>query len=636
MPDAPSSHIESKAVKHVTDFVTLSENYNERQHELFVKLDKLYALRDDQKDIEPWLSDLQITGAFEFVERPFSALIANTPSFELVDRSKDAPKVELEPEVVDPVELGGDGVTVLKEALVIPWKEIYEQDLETMWKVRKMKQFTRKLCKGGLIYGTYGTEVVKNFVTRKDFKKLLEENPDGAEMAMVEEITPDVVLMEPFDIIVSPFAEDPDDAIERFGGYGVVRNYTTLRDLDEDVYFNLDDVEMILSDSGNIPKGDDKQQKQQRVSNNSSGQGGDKTFELIEMWTYFEDEDGNDKLMIIGVADRRVLVRLEEVEEGQENPFVVFKDQEVPGQFFGIGEIEPIMADLYEENTLKNQRVDFNNRMLNEEWIVRSSAGIDTRQLVSKPHNIIVGESISDGDLRQVQRNTAALAVSGEDIDRIRRNMVSATGSIAVEATAGQGGLTNTATGEIIREQTAVARYGAKSQNLEFAIADIARKMLKVKAESLQEGEKVPVFVRGKWREIEAKLYKKFLDKYEITVRAGSMNVKNALKDRNDAIAKLNVARQAAQDGLQVNLEEAYRALLSTFTDTEVDKILPRALPNAPAPAQPQAQQPVQPQALSPELGAVNEGPPQPEPGPGQRALEGLPPQGEEAQSQLA
>lgn len=618
---------QEKALSHVTDFVTEVENLNQEQHELFVKLDRLYTLKDQQRDIEPWLSNLQITGAFEFVERPFSSIVANTPSFELVDRSKDAPMVELEKEVVDDPALGGDGVTVLRERLEIPWKEIYEQDLETMFKIRKMKQFLRKFSKGGLIFGTYFAEVVQRYVERKDYEQLFEDNPDGMEAAIVEEITPDVNLVDPFDILSSPFAEDPEDAIERFGGFGVVRNYATIRDLDKDIYFNIDKVKQAVTpEDENQPKLSEKREKQQRVSNSSDGKGGPGTFELIELWTYFSEDDevGTEKLYVISIVDRSIVVRFEEKNLSQEDPFVVFKDQEVPGQLFGIGEIEPIMADLYEENTLKNQRIDFNNRMLNEEWLLRSDAGIDPRQLVSKPHNIIVGDSITDGDIRNVQRTSVPLAVSGEDIDRIRRNMVSTTGSIAIDSAPGQGGLTNTATGEIIREQTAVARYSAKTQNLEFAVADIARKMLKVKAEGLQDGEKVPVFVRGKWREVDAELYKKFLDKYEVTVRAGSMNVKNSVKDRNDAIARLNVARQAAADGLIPNLEEAYRSVIASFADTEVEKLLPKNLPNAPQPPQAVPQGPPVQEQLPPELGALPPGPPPPQQGPGEQAMSAL------------
>ena len=625
MPKQVDLVTQSEALKHVTDFVTQVENFNNTRHDLFVQLDRLYALRDEQRDIEPWLSDLQITGAFEFVERPFSALTANTPSFELVDRSKDAPMVELEPEVIDDPALGGDGQTVLKERLEIPWKEIYEQDLETMWKVRGMKQFLRKITKGGLIFGTYGAEIVKKFVERKDFEKILEDDPNGGEKSMVDEITPGVNLLDPFDMLVSPFAEDPEDAVERFGGFGVIRNYATIRDLDEDIYFNLDKVKQAVSASDdNSPVLSEKREKQQRVSNASDGKGGGGTFELIELWTYFsmDDEIGNEKLYIISLVNRDTVVRFEEINIEDDIPFSIFKDQEVPGQFWGIGEIEPIMANLYEENTLKNQRVDFNNRMLNEEWLLRSDAGIDPRQLVSKPHNIIVGDNIGDGDIRNVQRTSVGLSTSGEDIDRLRRDMVSTTGSIAIEATSGQGGLTNTATGEIIREQTAVARYGAKTQNLEFTVADIARKMLRVKADGLQEGELVPVFVRGKWREIDAELYKKFLDKYEVTVRAGSMNVKNSVKDRNDAIAQLNVLRQATQDGLQPDLQEAYRSVVASFSDADVEKMLPKALPQGVQGAQP-GNAPVQAEGLDPELGALLEGPPEPIAGPGQNILEG-------------
>ena len=135
----PQNDVQNKALTHVMTFTQNIENLNEERHELFVRLDRLYAMKDRQVEIEPWLSNLQITGAFEFVERPFSAMVANTPSFELVETSKEAPMIELEPQVIDERALGGDGITELKPALKIPFKEIYESDLAQMWRVRKMK-----------------------------------------------------------------------------------------------------------------------------------------------------------------------------------------------------------------------------------------------------------------------------------------------------------------------------------------------------------------------------------------------------------------------------------------------------------------------------------------------------------------
>lgn len=583
MPKVPDENTARQALNHVQSFKSDTWRLNEDQRDNFVEWFEMYSLKDRRREIEPWLSNLQITGAFEFVERPFAIMTANTPSFELEATDLGAPMIELEPEVLDE-----DGVVVIKDALRVDFKEIYEADLGAMFKVRKMKRILREMVKGMLIYGTYHAEVTKEVVKRDEYSQLFDDGEEEIDFVdIIDKITPDVSLVEPYDVLVSPYARDPEDAIERFGGYGVVRNNVSLRELDPDVYFNLDELETTISAAGDQDmENTEKINKDQVVSANSSGgEGTAGTFNVSEIWCYFKLDSepyGKEKKYIISEANG-VLIRFEEVADGDESPFTVLKNQEVPGQYWGIGEIEPIHSDLIEENTIRNQRIDYDNRILNEEWLLRSDSGIDPRQLVSKPHNIIVGDDIGDGSIRQVLRTTSPLAASGQDMDRIRRNMATTTGSIDTIATGGVGNVTNTATGERIREQNAIARYAAKMENVEFAVADIARKMLKIKADGLSDSDKVPVFLRGKWREVDAKLYKELIDKYIVRVRAGSMNIKNSVTERNDRIATINIALQAAQvlGPDSINFEDLYRDLLGTFSDVDVDKVLPKKLLNS-------------------------------------------------------
>lgn len=592
MADTSDYRVQKEALSQLETFKTEANTANQEQQEKFVEWFALYSLKDQRRNIEPWLSNLQITGAFEFVERPFAIMAANTPSFELESNDPATPKIELEPEILD-----DDGITVIKPALRIDFKEVYESDLSAMFSVRRMKQKTRELVKGILIYGTYHAEVIQEIVERDEFMGIIEDETEGEDQGekeefmyakIIDQITPDVELVEPFNVLVSPYARDPEDAIERFGGFGVVRNNVSLRELDEDVYMNLEELKRSLTSSGD---GEDytnsqKEQKDQIVSPVGEEYFQNQSFNLTEVWCYFKDsteDSGKEEKYIIGEANG-VLVRFEKVDDMEECPFVVAKNQEVPGQYWGVGEVEPIMSDLIEENTIRNQRIDYNNRLLNEEWMLRTDAGIDPRNLVSKPHNIIVGDDIGDSAIRQVQRTTAPLAASGQDIDRIRRNMASTTGSIDTIATGGVGNVTNTATGERIREQNAIARYAAKMENIEFAIAEIARKMLTLKARNLDESEEIPVFVRGKWRLVSAKLYKKYIDKYIIRVRGGSMNVRNSITERNDRIAMINVALQAAQvlGPDAIDFEALYRDLFGTFPNADVDKIIPNKPPALP------------------------------------------------------
>ena len=577
---------EQRALEKVLKFSSEMERANNDRFEEFVEYKQVYSLHDETRDNDEYYSDLQIGGAFEFVERAFSSLVQNTPSFELMDKTPGGVKVELRPSVIDKQELGGDGVTELLPALVVPFKEIYESDLNAMWTTRKMKNLLREVVKGSLIYGTYHAEVSQSYVTKKEIDPILSDIDEQGKgyREIVEKITPEIHLLEPFDVLVNPYARDPKDAIDRFGGIIIVRNYVSLDDLDEDTYdLNREQLERYVrgAKTGNDDRVSQKREKEQDISSVEVSPEG--TFTVHEMICNFSPDGSYEKQKKywISVAANAVLIRLEPLEEGCEIPIKVLKDQEVPGEYWGIGEIEPILSNLREEIMLRNQRIDYNNRLLNEAWLLRTSSGIDPRQLVDKQHTVIMGEDISDSALREVVRSTNPLATSGEDIDRCRRDMIAVTGSIDINASGDIGGTTNTATGETIRQQQALLRYQAKSENIEFFVAEIAEAMLRIKAKYLSASDKVPVFLRGKWREISAELYKKYIDQYAITVRAGSMNVRNSITERNDSIAVLNMLRQAKKDGVNANIEEGYRDLIAKFPGIDVDKFIPRALPQS-------------------------------------------------------
>ena len=577
---------EQEALAKVLTFKSEMERANDQRFEDFVEYKKVYSLKDETRDADEYYSDLQIGGAFEFVERAFASLVQNTPSFELVDKTPGGVKVELQPSIIDQKEMGGDGFTEIRPAIVVPFKEIYESDLNAMWTTRKMKNILREVVKGALIYGTYHAEVSQSYVTKKEIDPILAETDEEGKgyREIVEKITPEIHLLEPFDVLVNPYARNPEDAIDRFGGFVIVRNYVSLDDLDEDTY-NLN-RDVLVSHVRRTKGGIDgrtaqKREKEQDISSVEVTPEG--IFTVLEMICNFSPDGSYEKQKKywISVAANAVLIRLEPLEEGCEIPIKVLKDQEVPGEYWGIGEIEPILSNLREEIMLRNQRIDYNNRLLNEAWLLRTSSGIDPRQLVDKQHTVIMGEDISDSALREVVRSTNPLATSGEDIDRCRRDMIAVTGSIDINASGDIGGTTNTATGETIRQQQALLRYQAKSENIEFFVAEIAEAMLRIKAKYLTDDEKIPVFLRGKWREVSADLYKKYIDQYVVTVRSGSMNVRNSITERNDSIAVLNILRQARGDGLNANVEEGYREILSKFPGIDVDKFVPRSLPES-------------------------------------------------------
>lgn len=111
-------------------------------------------------------------------------------------------------------------------------------------------------------------------------------------------------------------------------------------------------------------------------------------IEILEYWT------DDYKVMI---ADRKVVIFCDENPYyHREKPFARWVDHEVPGEFYGMGEIEPIMPLQEELNVTRNQRIDNVAIVLNKMYKVLRNANVDPKQLISKPGGFIEVDDMDD------------------------------------------------------------------------------------------------------------------------------------------------------------------------------------------------------------------------------------------------
>jgi hypothetical protein len=117
-----------------------------------------------------------------------------------------------------------------------------------------------------------------------------------------------------------------------------------------------------------------------------------RVLELLEFWT-------NGRILTL--ANRSIIVRVQEnpFDHG-EKPFVRIVDHLVPGEFWGIGEIEPLegLQDL--RNAQTNLRIDNLKLVLNKMFAVDVSKLVDQRDLISRPGGAI--RTSGDADPRSV------------------------------------------------------------------------------------------------------------------------------------------------------------------------------------------------------------------------------------------
>ena len=131
------------------------------------------------------------------------------------------------------------------------------------------------------------------------------------------------------------------------------------------------------------------------ASNSSTVQ--KKKVELLEFWGEYDlDGDGIKEEVQIVIAQRRTVVRaLSNPFHHQKKPLIKSNLFPVPLEWFGIGLVEPVIPLIHELNTLRRQRLDNVNMIVNRMWKVLNYADIDLDTLVSSPNGIILTDDMA-------------------------------------------------------------------------------------------------------------------------------------------------------------------------------------------------------------------------------------------------
>jgi hypothetical protein len=182
-----------------------------------------------------------------------------------------------------------------------------------------------------------------------------------------------------------------------------------------------------------------------------------KIIEVLEYW---------DRDQIYTVGARRVLLKEEDNPLGKLLPFMMARYIPVQHELYGIG-IPEISESLQEElNSVRNQRADNVNLIINRMFIANKYADIDFDSLVSYPGNVILTNdvtAIKDLDTRDVTKS----AYMEEEI--IKRDIDNATGEYEYSR-----GATpprrETATGIVRLQQASNIRFDTVVKLVEFTI----------------------------------------------------------------------------------------------------------------------------------------------------------------------
>lgn len=149
-------------------------------------------------------------------------------------------------------------------------------------------------------------------------------------------------------------------------------------------------------------------------------------IELLEWWMKYDlDGDGIDEECQIIIANRQVVVRaVANPYYHQKRPLIKVCFCKVPGEWYGIGLIEPVISLINQLTMVRRQRLDNVTMILNRMWKVKSSADIDPTKLVATPNGVILVDDMGDVEALQIPDATAS---SFQDANQILSDIFAAT-----------------------------------------------------------------------------------------------------------------------------------------------------------------------------------------------------------------
>lgn len=118
---------------------------------------------------------------------------------------------------------------------------------------------------------------------------------------------------------------------------------------------------------------------------------------LDEYWGVF-DEDGKGNLVeyVITLADDEVVIRCEMNRlDGQYKPFIGAVNYQIPGEWYGGGEIEPVWSLLTETKVLKQAKLTAVKLATNPVSVVDRTGGFNIKNLVARPGALWVGNDVN-------------------------------------------------------------------------------------------------------------------------------------------------------------------------------------------------------------------------------------------------
>lgn len=369
------------------------------------------------------------------------------------------------------------------------------QGLFDHWYV-KDKVFTKLVSwvKASELYGT--SHVKLYWKTEKKIVKSYEYGEDGLpkldgkKLAVKEEeITtfddPTLENVNIYHLFVDPNATDLSNArwvIHRY--YKTVDELESVLENGKPVYKNLDQLRNHLKQTIDSDSPEDSLRHEYSFLRRNRV---DKTVDLVTCLEMWDMEDNT----VCTIAEGEIIIRPKQPLPFWHGrlPFVRLLDSVVPHEYYGKGEIEPVLKQQYALDTMDSLVVDNAIELQMNMWKV--SGDIDESELRSRPNGVIHFDATLGESVEEVTRPNI-IAPGLQAREQLKADMQQALGitdyTQGADSTADR-----TATGTNIKAQSQNARFAHKIQLFEEALEEVGYQVMALYQQFMTEPKDIKV-----------------------------------------------------------------------------------------------------------------------------------------------
>lgn len=385
---------ERRALDHVINFMEKSRRFRKNYEDTWSKIFAEYINSRSVKANALQRANLKLPYAFTtietFVPQIVETFLAEAPYVSAVGRgledAEDAEKISAHFSYqLDQMKFFNEFVPFTKNML------IYGTAIaKTGWKYqeKQIRVNVREPNKLGLLENVQRDQTITTY-----------DNPSFENIELVD-FFPDWSCSKPADI------QSMRGCVHR-----VYRTYDELKSLKKTVvngeeygiYSNLDKLKQSYDKSDNAwanMKTTPEEWAQFRRASALNQEPGLKNRDKIEVWEFwglFDLKDNGQKIeCVITIANGDTVIRVDSNPYDYAfKPFVAGVDYIIPGEFYGMGEIEFVLSLIKEATALRNARLDQANQAVNRMWLVDRNAGINVRNLYSRAGGIVLTNDIN-------------------------------------------------------------------------------------------------------------------------------------------------------------------------------------------------------------------------------------------------